>query len=143
MYEPPDPFRFFCPRRILKKIRRALRKISPGKPRLKLGKVWLRLSYYDEVLKKLDEEDQKIFIDEFYSSSRQVNYITMLTCIVIIAVYVATYQFRMIGFWEAMGIEAIIILLLFYVVWYYRMGMEDLLKYLVKKETVPDYADTD
>jgi len=47
----------------------------------------------------------------------------------------------MIGFWEAMGLEAIIIGVLFYVVWYYRMGMEDLLKYLVKKETVPDYAD--
>ena len=141
MYRPPDPFRFFYPKRILKKVRKTLRKIRSKRSRLRLGRIWLRLSYYDKILKKLDEEDQKIFIDEFYSSSRQVNYITLLTCIVIIAVYVSTFQFRMIGFWEAMGLEAIIIVLLFYVVWYYRMGMEDLLKYLVKKETVPDYAD--
>jgi len=141
MYEPKDPFRFFYPRRILKKVRRAFRKVMPGKPRL--GRIWLRLSYYDEVLKRLDDENQKIFIEEFYSSSRQVNYITLLVCIAIIGVYVSTFQFRMIGFWEAMGIEAMIIVLLFYVVWYYRMGMEDLLKYLVKKETVPDYADTE
>ena len=141
MYEPKDPFRFFYPKEIIRKLKRTYKKIKPGK--LRIGRVWLRLSYYDEVLKRLDDENQKIFIDEFYSSSRQVNYITLVACMAIIGVYVSTFQFRMIGFWEAMGIEGLIIALLFYVVWYYRMGMEDLLKYLVKKETVPDYADTE
>jgi len=141
MYEPPDPFRFFYPKNIVKKLRRRAKKMKVSRP--KVGRVWLRLSYYDEILKKLDEGDQKIFIEEFYSSSRQVNYITLLTCVVIMAVYVSTFQFRMIGFWEAMGLEGIIIGVLFYIVWYYRMGMEDLLRYLVKKETTPDYAYND
>jgi len=141
MYEPKDPFRFFYLKNIVKKLRRRVKKIRPSKPRL--GRVWLRLSYYDSVLKKLDEENQRIFIDEFYSSSRQINYITLMVCIAVIGVYISTFQFRMIGFWEAMGLEGIIVGVLFYVVWYYRMGMEDLLKYLVKKETVPDYADVD
>jgi hypothetical protein len=109
-------------------------------PRPTLGKVWLRLSYFEERLSRLEEDDQKIFITNFYHSVRQVNYMTLLTVLVIIATYLTTWQFRMIGFWEGLAVEAILVFTLFYIVWYYRLGMEDLLDYLLGTETTPDYA---
>jgi len=109
-------------------------------PRLTMGKVWLRLSYFEERLSRLGDDDQEIFITNFYHSVRQVNYMTLLTVIVIIATYLTTFQFRMIGFWEGLAVEAILVFTLFYIVWYYRLGMEDLLDYLLKTETMPDYA---
>ena len=109
-------------------------------PRPTIGSVWLRLSYFEMRLHRLDEENQEIFIENFYHSVRQVNYMTMLTVIVIIATYLTTFQFRMIGFWEGMTVEALLVFTLFYMVWYYRMGMEDLIDYLLRQETVPDYA---
>lgn len=109
-------------------------------PRPTLGNVWLRLSYFEERLSKLDEDNQEIFIENFYHSMRQVNYMTLLTVLVIIATYLTTFQFRMIGFWEGFVVEALLVFTLFYIVWYYRMGMEDLLDYLLRMETTPDYA---
>jgi hypothetical protein len=109
-------------------------------PRPTLGNVWLRLSYFEERLKRLDEENQEIFITNFYHSIRQVNYMTLLTVFVVIITYLTTFQFRMIGFWEGLAVEALVIFTLFYIVWYYRMGMEDLLDYLMRMETTPDYA---
>jgi hypothetical protein len=109
-------------------------------PKLTLGKVWLRLSYFENKLIKLEEDNQEIFIENFYHSVRQVNYLTLLTIFVIIATYLTTFQFRMIGFWEGFTVEVILVLALFYIVWYYRMGMEDLIDYLHRTETVPDYA---
>lgn len=132
-----NPFRKLLSFRRTKKVAGNVRKLDP---RRYIGKVWLRLSYYDSALTKLDEENQKIFIEEFYSASRQVNYITLMVCVSLVGVYLSTFQFRLIGFWEAVGLEGILVMLLFYVVWYYRMGMEDLLKYLIRKETTPDYA---
>lgn len=115
-----------------------IRGMRPHKPTL--GKVWLRLSYFENRLHRLDEDNQEIFIENFYHSVRQVNYITMLTVLVIIGAYLTTFQFSMIGFWEGMAIEVILAFTLFYIVWYYRMGMEDLIDYLIRQETVPDYA---
>lgn len=138
MYKPTDPFRFFYPKRILKKAKRIAWKLRPRRPRN--TRMWLRLSYYDEVLSKLNEENQRVFIEEFYSSSRQVNYITLMVFISVIGIYISTFQFRIIGFWEAVGLESLLVFLLFYLVRYYRLGMEDLLRYLIKKETSPDYA---
>jgi hypothetical protein len=109
-------------------------------PRPTLGKVWLRLSYFEERLSRLDEDSQEIFIENFYHSMRQVNYMTLLTVMVIIATYLTTFQFRLIGFWEGIAVEALLVFTLFYIVWYYRLGMEDLLDYLLKMETTPDYA---
>ena len=133
---------YFRVRRAMKEaLRRSLGKIRGLKaPRPTLGKVWLRLSYFEMRLHRLDEENQEIFIENFYHSVRQVNYITMLTVLVIIGSYLTTFQFGVIGFWEGIAIEAILAFTLFYIVWYYRMGMEDLIDYLIRHETVPDYA---
>jgi hypothetical protein len=109
-------------------------------PRPTLGNVWLRLSYFEKRLSGLEEDDQEIFITNFYHSVRQVNYMTLLTILVIVATYLTTWRFGMIGFWEGLAVEAILVSTLFYIVWYYRLGMEDLLDYLLKAETTPDYA---
>ena len=125
-------------RRFFRGLRKRIRSFRP--PRPTLGKVWLRLSYFEERLNRLDEENREIFIENFYHSVRQVNYITMLTVLVIIITYLSTFQFRMIGFWEGTAVEGLLAFTLFYIVWYYRMGMEDLIDYLIRQETVPDYA---
>lgn len=109
-------------------------------PRPTLGKVWLRLSYFEERLFRLNQDNREIFIENFYHSARQINYITLLTVFVIIGTYLTTFQFRMIGFWEGTAVEGLLVFALFYIVWYYRMGMEDLLDYLIATETTPDYA---
>ncbi len=129
-------------RRLLRELFRGLiRRIRSFRmPRPTLGKVWLRLSYFEERLSRLDEDNQEIFITNFYHSMRQINYMTLLTVLVIIATYLTTFQFRMIGFWEGLAVEALLVFTLFYIVWYYRMGMEDLLDYLMRMETTPDYA---
>lgn len=111
-------------------------------PRPTLGKVWLRLSYFEERLFRLDDENQEVFIENFYHSIRQVNYMTMLTVFVIIVTYLTTFQYRMIGFFEGVTVEALLVFTLFYIVWYFRMGMEDLMDYLLKTQTTPDYAFT-
>ena len=126
-------------------IRRFFHKLFEGiksirMPRPTLGKVWLRLSYFEMRLHRLDKDNQEIFIENFYHSVRQVNYITMLSVLVIILTYLTTFQFRMIGLVEGLTVEALLVFTLFYVVWYYRMGMEDLIDYLIRQETVPDYA---
>jgi hypothetical protein len=122
-------------------LRKAFRRLRQVRlPRPTMGKVWLRLSYFEERLTGLDDDDQEIFIENFYHSMRQVNYMTLLTVIVIIAVYLTTFQMGMIGFWEGLVIEGLLVFTLFYMVWYYRLGMEDLLDYLVRTETTPDYA---
>ncbi len=125
-------------RRFFSGIFRKARSFRPSRPTM--GKVWLRLSYFEEKMIRLDEHNREIFIENFYHSMRQVNYITLLTVFVIIATYLTTFQFRMIGFWEGAAVEGLLIFTLFYIVWYYRMGMEDLLEYLLRTETVPDYA---
>ena len=125
-------------RRFFRKAKRRVKGYRP--PRPTLGKIWLRLSYFEERLIRLNEENREIFVQNFYHSARQVNYITILSVFVIIATYLTTFNFRLIGFWEGMTVEALIVLSLFYIVWYYRMGMEDLLDYLMKTEVVPDYA---
>ena len=126
---------------IRKKIRAIIKRIASIRPpRPSLGNVWLRLSYFEQRLVRLDDENQEIFIENFYHSVRQVNYMTLLTIVVIVMTYLSTFQFRIIGFWEGLTVEALLIFTLFYIVWYYRLGMEDLLDYLLRKETVPDYA---
>jgi hypothetical protein len=120
---------------------RAIRRVRSVRiPRPTLGNVWLRLSYFEERLSRLGDDDQEIFIENFYHSMRQINYMTLMTVIVIIATYITTFQYRMIGFWEGMTVELLLVFTLFYMVWYYRMGMEDLMDYLLRTETTPDYA---
>jgi hypothetical protein len=133
---------YFRVRNILSKyLRRAWRIMREWRPpRPTLGKVWLRLSYFEERLFMLNHDNREVFIENFYHSARQINYITLLTVFVIIGTYLTTFQFRMIGFWEGITVEGLLIFSLFYIVWYYRMGMEDLLDYLLATETTPDYA---
>ena len=133
---------YFRVRRILRGVFHGLiRRVRSFRlPRPSLGKVWLRLSYFEERLSRLGEDDQEIFITNFYHSVRQVNYMTLLTVLVIIATYLTTWRFGMIGFWEGLTVEALLVFTLFYIVWYYRLGMEDLLDYLLRTETTPDYA---
>ena len=133
---------YFRVNRLLREFfRRAWERIKGWRlPRPTIGKVWLRLSYFEGRLHRLEEDNQEIFIENFYHSVRQVNYITMLTVLVIIGTYLTTFQFSMIGLWEGIAVEAILAFTLFYIVWYYRMGMEDLIDYLIRQETVPDYA---
>lgn len=109
-------------------------------PKPTLGSVWLRLSYFEERLHRLDDDSQEMFIENFYHSVRQVNYITMLSVFVIIITYLTAFQFKMIGILEGLAVEGVLVFSLFYIVWYYRMGMEDLMDYLISQETVPDYA---
>ncbi len=115
-----------------------IRKVRFPKPTF--GGIWLRLSYFENRLHRLDEESQEIFIDNFYHSVRQVNYMTLLIILVIILTFITTLEFQMIGFLEGLAIEGLLAFSLFYLVWYYRMGMEDLMDYLIRQETVPDYA---
>lgn len=105
-----------------------------------LGRVWLRLSYFEERLKTLDDDSQEIFIENFYNSMRQVNYMTLLTVFVIVATYLTVFHYGLLAFWEGLVIEVLLVFTLFYMVWYYRLGMEDLLDYLIRTETTPDYA---
>jgi hypothetical protein len=122
-------------------LKKAYERIKSARlPRPTLGNVWLRLSYFEQRLHRLDEENQEIFIENFYHSARQINYMTLLSVFVIILTYLTTFQFRMIGFWEGLTVEVLLVFTLFYMVWYYRMGMEDLMSYLISQETVPDYA---
>ena len=124
-----------------KSLRRIWKRIKSFRfPKPTMGKVWLRLSYFEERLMVLNEDNREIFIENFYHSVRQVNYITLMTIFVVIGTYLTTFQFRMIGFWEGTAVEALLVFSLFYIVWYYRMGMEDLLSYLLATETTPDYA---
>ncbi len=125
-------------RTLIKKLTEKVRSIKI--PRPTMGKVWLRLSYFEERLIRLDEDNQEIFIENFYHSIRQINYMTLLIIVVIIGTYLTTFQFRMIGFWEGFTVEVLLVFTLFYMVWFYRMGMEDLMDYLLKTETTPDYA---
>jgi uncharacterized membrane protein len=133
---------FFRVRGLIKRaisgITRRIRSFRPSRPTL--GKVWLRLSYFEERLIRLNEDNREIFIENFYHSSRQVNYMTLLTVFVIVLTFLTSFQFRLIEFWQGLAVEAILVLSLFYIVWYYRMGMEDLLDFLQKTETTPDYA---
>jgi hypothetical protein len=125
-------------RTIIKRLIERIRSVKIPKPTM--GKIWLRLSYFEERLIRLDEDNQEVFIENFYHSMRQINYMTLLIIIVIIGTYLTTFQFRMIGFWEGFTVEALLVFTLFYMVWFYRMGMEDLMDYLLKTETTPDYA---
>ena len=133
---------YFRVSRFLRELfRRAFRRLRhPRLPRPTMGNVWLRLSYFEERLSRLDHDNQEIFIENFYHSMRQINYITLITVIVVIGMYITTFQYRMIGFWEGLAVEGLLVFMLFYIVWFYRMGMEDLLDYLMKQEMVPDYA---
>jgi hypothetical protein len=125
-------------RKALGRMWKRARKWKPPKPTL--GKVWLRLSYFEERLALLSEDNREVFIENFYHSARQINYMTLLTVFVIIGTYLTTFQFRMIGIFEGFVVEGLLVFTLFYLVWYYRLGMEDLLEYLISTETVPDYA---
>lgn len=125
-------------RRFFKGVYRKIREVRLPRPHL--GNVWLRLSYFEDRLARLDQERQEMFIENFYHSVRQVNYITLLIVMVVIATYISTFQFRMIGFWEGLAVEILLAFTLFYIVWFYRMGMEDLMDYLTRMEETPDYA---
>ena len=133
---------FFRVRRIIRKGASSARKRTKETrmPKPTLGKVWLRLSYYETRLMTLNDENREMFIENFYHSARQINYITMLTVLVVIGTFLTTFQFRMIGFLEGLTVEILLIFSLFYIVWYYRLGMEDLMDYLMKTEMTPSYA---
>ena len=126
---------------IRRALSRAVKKVTSFRPRRpNLGSVWLRLSFFEERLIRLNEDNREVFIENFYHSARQVNYMTLLTVFVIILTFLTSFQFRMIELWQGIAVEGLLVLSLFYVVWYYRMGMEDLLDFLQRTETIPDYA---
>jgi hypothetical protein len=104
-----------------------------------IGRVWLRLDYYDKRLMKLDDDKQKTFLDSYMQSTRQLNQSLFVIVIVMIIAYIA-YAVRIIGAGETIAAWMILLYLLFYIARHHRNENEKLLEFLLDSEITPEYA---
>ncbi len=104
-----------------------------------IGKLWFRLDYYDRRLMELEEDKQQIFLENYMASTRQLNRSLVLIVIFMIISYM-TFAFDVLRFAEALGSWIILAYLLFYMARRHRMQNEELLKFLIDNQVVPEYA---
>lgn len=104
-----------------------------------IGKLWFRLDYYDRRLMELEEDKQQIFLENYMASTRQLNRSLVLIVIFMIISYM-TFAFEILRFTEALGSWIILAYLLFYMARRHRMQNEELLKFLIDNQVVPEYA---
>lgn len=104
-----------------------------------LGRVWFRLDYYDKRLTRLEEDKQKIFLDSYMESARQLNRFLVWIVLFMIITYVV-YALNILNFAETLAAWIILVYLLFYIARRHRNENEGLLRYLLDTEVTPDYA---
>lgn len=104
-----------------------------------IGKVWLRLDYYDKRLMKLDDDKQKTFLDSYMQSTRQLNQSLFIIVVLMIIAYI-TYAVRILDAGETIAAWIILLYLLFYIARHHRNENEKLLEFLLDSEITPEYA---
>ncbi|MCK4497248.1 MAG: hypothetical protein KAU24_03575 [Candidatus Aenigmarchaeota archaeon] len=104
-----------------------------------LGRVWFRLDYYDKRLTRLEEDKQKIFLDSYMESARQLNRFLVWIVLFMIIAYMV-YALNILNFAETLAAWIILVYLLFYIARRHRNENEELLRYLLDTEVTPDYA---
>ncbi|UCD07344.1 MAG: hypothetical protein JSW41_06015 [Candidatus Aenigmatarchaeota archaeon] len=104
-----------------------------------LGRVWFRLDYYDKRLTRLDEDKQKVFLDSYMESARQLNRSLVWIVFFMIIAYIF-YALYVLNFAETLAAWIILVYLLFYLARRHRNENEELLRYLLDSEVTPDYA---
>jgi len=104
-----------------------------------LGRVWFRLDYYDKRLMKLDEDKQRVFLDNYMEGTRQLNRSLVWVVLFMIISYMA-YALHILNFAEIFAVWIILIYLIFYIAKRHRNESEKLLKFLMDTEVTPEYA---
>ncbi len=104
-----------------------------------LGRVWFRLDYYDKRLTRLDEDKQKVFLNSYMESARQLNRFLVWIVFFMIIAYMF-YALYVLNFAETFAAWIILLYLLFYLARRHRNENEELLRYLLDSEVTPNYA---
>ena len=104
-----------------------------------IGKLWLRLKYFDKRLSKLEEDKQQIFLDNYMASTRQLNRSLVIVILFMIISYMA-FAFEILQLAELAGTWIILIYLIFYMARRHRIQNEELLTFLLDNQITPEYA---